>query len=61
MDAKIDSPQYGHGEPMSVFYLKDGAEVEHVNPDGNLNYRSCSIKRMGNTSSTSWTMPWLIP
>ena len=38
MDAKIASEQYGQGEPYSVFYLKDGAITEHVNPDGNLNY-----------------------
>ena len=38
MDAKIHSPQYGEGQPFSVFYLKDGTVVEHVNPDGNLNY-----------------------
>jgi len=38
MDAKIESPQYGVGQPLSVFYLKDGQVVEHVNPDGNLNY-----------------------
>jgi len=38
MDAKIQSAQYGEGEPSSVFYLKDGLVVEHVNPDGNLNY-----------------------
>jgi hypothetical protein len=38
MDAQIQSPQFGQGQPMSVFYLKDGAVVEHVNPDGNLNY-----------------------
>jgi len=38
MDAKIQSAQYGEGQPMSVFYLKDGAVTEHVNPDGNLNY-----------------------
>jgi len=38
MDATIQSPQYGEGHPLSVFYLKDNAVVEHVNPDGNLNY-----------------------
>jgi len=38
MDATIQSSQYGQGHPMSVFYLKDGSIVEHVNPDGNLNY-----------------------
>jgi len=38
MDAKIQSSQYGNGQPFSVFYLKDGAVVEHENPDGNLNY-----------------------
>jgi hypothetical protein len=38
MDAKIQSSQYGEGYPYSVFYLKDGAIAEHVNPDGNLNY-----------------------
>ena len=38
MDAKIQSPQYGVGQPLSIIYLKDNAVVEHVNPDGNLNY-----------------------
>ncbi len=38
MDAQIQSPHYGEGYPLSVFYLKDGKIVEHVNPDGNLNY-----------------------
>jgi hypothetical protein len=38
MDAKIKSSKYGEGQPFSVFYLKDGSVVEHVNPDGNLNY-----------------------
>jgi len=38
MDAKIQSDQFGTGEPLSVFYLKNGAVTEHVNPDGNLNY-----------------------
>ena len=38
MDAQIQSPQYGEGQPFSVFYLKDGAVTEHVNPDGNSNY-----------------------
>ena len=38
MDATIQSPQYGMGQPASVFYLKDGVVTEHVNPDGNLNY-----------------------
>src|SRR5208282_3805405 len=38
MDATVKSPQYGQGRPLSVFYLKDGAVTEHVNPDGNLNY-----------------------
>jgi len=38
MDAKIQSTQYGEGNPYSVFYLKDGSVQEHVNPDGNLNY-----------------------
>jgi dolichyl-diphosphooligosaccharide--protein glycosyltransferase len=38
MDAKIQSPQYGEGQPASVFYLKDGKVMEHENPDGNLNY-----------------------
>jgi hypothetical protein len=38
MDAKIQSAQYGEGQPSSVFYLKDGAVAEHVNPYGNLNY-----------------------
>lgn len=38
MDAKIQSAQYGTGSPLSVFYLKDGAVTEHINPDGRLNY-----------------------
>jgi len=38
MDAKIQSSQYGEGAPYSVFYLKDGAIQEHVNPDGDLKY-----------------------
>lgn len=38
MDAKIQSPQYGTGQPLSVFYLKDGAVAEHINPEGSLNY-----------------------
>ena len=38
MDAKIQSSQYGEGQPLSVFYLKDGKIAEHVNPEGNLNY-----------------------
>ena len=38
MDAKIQSTQFGEGQPLSVFYLKDGAVTEHINPDANLNY-----------------------
>jgi hypothetical protein len=38
MDSKIQSSQYGEGQPLSVFYLKDGVVVEHVNSQGNLNY-----------------------
>ena len=38
MDARIQSPQYGTGQPLSVFYLKDGAVTEHKNSEGNLNY-----------------------
>jgi hypothetical protein len=39
MDAQIESPQYGTGHPYSVFYLnKNKTVVEHVNPEGNLNY-----------------------
>jgi len=38
MDAHIQSAQYGEGEPLSVFYLKDNKIVEHVNPEGSLNY-----------------------
>ena len=26
MDARIKSPQYGEGQPLSVFYLKDGED-----------------------------------
>jgi asparagine N-glycosylation enzyme membrane subunit Stt3 len=38
MDARIQSPTYGEGGPLSVFYLKDGQVVEHMNPEGYLNY-----------------------
>ncbi|MDE1920658.1 MAG: hypothetical protein KGJ09_04535 [Candidatus Omnitrophica bacterium] len=38
MNAGIQSSRYGQGQPLSVFYLKDGAVAEHVNPDGDLNY-----------------------
>ena len=38
MEAKIQSPKYGTGQPLSVFYLKDGAITEHKNSEGILNY-----------------------
>jgi dolichyl-diphosphooligosaccharide--protein glycosyltransferase len=38
MDAKIQSSTYGTGAPLSVFYVKDGAVTEHLNPGGMLNY-----------------------
>ncbi len=38
MDAKIQSPTYGTGAPLSVFFIKDGAVTEHLNPGGMLNY-----------------------
>jgi len=47
MDAKIQSAQYGQGNPFSVFYLKDGEVVEHENPDGNLNYSVVLYKEDG--------------
>ena len=38
MDAQIQSPQYGQGHPYSILYLKGNTIVEHINPQGNLNY-----------------------
>ena len=38
MDAQIQSSRYGTGQPLSVVYLKDGTVVEHINPQGSLNY-----------------------
>ena len=38
MEAQIQSPKYGTGQPLSVFYLKDGAITEHKNSEGILNY-----------------------
>ncbi len=47
MDARIKSAQYGEGEPLSVFYLKDGKIVEHLDPEGNLNYSVILYKEDG--------------
>ncbi|MBF0505002.1 MAG: hypothetical protein HQL14_07865 [Candidatus Omnitrophica bacterium] len=38
METQIQSPQYGSGQPLSVFYIKDGIITEHKNSQGILNY-----------------------
>jgi hypothetical protein len=38
MEAQIQSHQYGTGQPLSVFYLKNGRITEHKNSAGILNY-----------------------
>jgi len=47
MDASIKSSQYGEGQPMSVIYLKDGKVMEHVNPQGSLNYSVVLFQQEG--------------
>jgi len=38
MEARIQSPKYGSGQPLSVFYLKTGSVTEHKDNEGILNY-----------------------
>lgn len=37
-NAQMNSNQYGHGQPQSIMYLKNGEIIDHKIPNGNLPY-----------------------